>query len=94
MDPEWRLPASVKDVWDFTENKLKKREASHLDAILMQFGDDIIQTRTVPQPEDDQIVYRTWQSASPAERHQLAHLFIRSVGHATFPDDSIAEEEP
>lgn len=92
MGSEYVLPDSVHDVWSFAKSHLANREGAHLDAILQQIGDDTITARPLPKAKDgeselDRTVYQLWQKAGPSERHRLAALFMRTVGHATFLED-------
>ncbi len=89
MASEWKLPQNLEDVWQLTRDKFAARDAAHLDATLVQIGNDVL--RSTSRPEDafgvDQMVWDAWHGASTVDRQRLAALFMRTVGHHEFLDE-------
>ncbi|MCL5115684.1 MAG: DUF3243 family protein [Firmicutes bacterium] len=77
-------PRSLQDVWDWAAARFDAHDATHMDAVLMQIGDRVAAHPPTDLSEDDLLALEAWQSGSPNERHRLAHLFMRTVGHQEF----------
>lgn len=88
MASEWKLPQNVEDVWQLTRDKFAARDAAHLDATLVQIGNDVLASASRPADSSslDQMVWDAWHGASTQERQRLAELFMRTVGHREFLD--------
>ncbi|NMP22558.1 DUF3243 family protein [Sulfobacillus harzensis] len=86
MSPTDMTPQSLQDVWDWVRNRFDDKEAAHMDAILVQIGNRVAANPPPNLSPEDQMVLEAWQSASPDDRHRLAQLFMRTVGHQEFDD--------
>lgn len=79
-------PQSLQDVWDWTRNRFAAHDGAHTDAILLQFGDRVSGEPPATLDDASQLALAAWRVSGPNNRHMLAHLFMRMVGHEAFPD--------
>lgn len=79
-------PQSLQDVWDWVTDQFQAKEAAHMDAALVQIGDRVAANPPAELDPEGQLILDAWQAASAEERHRLAHLFMRTVGHQEFDD--------
>lgn len=79
-------PSSLQDVWDWVTARFDAHDAAHMDAILMQIGDRVAGCPPQNLSDEDRLVLDAWNLASLEDRHRLAHLFMRTVGHQEFHD--------
>lgn len=82
-----QLPTSLREVWEMTRRRLSENDATGWDAELARIGDAVVATGQEPESMPEQMVWRAWKTASPEMRHQLAELWIKTVGHGEFPQE-------
>lgn len=79
-------PQSLQEVWAWTRQRFAEKNAAHTDAILLQIGDRVVADPPDNLKDDDQLALQAWQVSGPNDRHWLAQLFMRTVGHQDFLD--------
>ena len=77
-------PQSLQELWDWTRVQFAERQASHLDAVLMQIGDRLAANPPENLSDEEQMVLDAWRMAGPDDRQRLTQLFMRTVGHQEF----------
>ncbi|PSR29013.1 MAG: hypothetical protein C7B47_03425 [Sulfobacillus thermosulfidooxidans] len=78
------IPTTLDTVWSYVQDRYANQQADHLDSWLIDLGERVTQEQNEWQKPDDWLAYQAWSVAEDNEKPQLAHLFMRTVGHNTF----------
>lgn len=79
-------PSSWEDLWSWTAQKFRDKEAAHLDETLLAIGDRVTSDPPTPLSDADHLLLEAWKDLNQDDKERFAHLFMRSVGHQEFDD--------